>query len=113
MIENAKITKVSLTMAEHGCLTFWVWVEMQNGACGIGGYCIGHGHLDADHFDGDGRGLVAMARIMDTVGVENWEDLKGEYCRVDSEGWGGKIIRIGNLIRDKWFDLPKFFAKEG
>lgn len=110
-IENAKITGVSISMADHGCITFWVNVEGKGWGCGIGGYCVGHGYLGADHFDGYGKGLEAMARIMDTVGVEKWEDLKGKYCRVESEGWGGMIHKIGNLINDKWFDIKEFFAK--
>jgi len=110
-IENAKITGVIISMADHGCITFWVNVEGKGWGCRIGGYCIGHGYLGADHFDGYGEGLEAMARIMDTVGVEKWEDLKGKYCRVESEGWGSTIYKIGNLIEDKWFDLKAFFAK--
>lgn len=110
-VENAKITKTSITMREHGCITFWVFVKMQSGACGIGGYCIGHGYLGAEDFDGSAKGIEAMARIMDTVGVETWEDLEGQYCRVQSDGWGGRIDKIGNLIKDKWFDLKDFFSK--
>ena len=26
-IEIAKITNISITMADHGCLTFWITVE--------------------------------------------------------------------------------------
>lgn len=110
-IENAKITGVSISMADHGCITFWVNVEGKGWGCSVGGYCIGHGYLGADRFDGYGKGLEAMARIMDTVGVEKWEDLKGKYCRVESEGWGSTIHKIGNLINDKWFDIKEFFAK--
>ena len=109
-IENAKITKVSITMADHGCVTFWVFVEGKGWGCGIGGYCIGHGYLGAKKFDGSGDGIEAMARIMDVVGVEKWEDLTGKYCRVQmGNSWDG-IHTIGNVIEDKWFDLKAFFA---
>ena len=111
MIENAKITGVSITMADHGCVTFWVYVEGKCWGCGIGGYKVGDGYLGADTFSGSAKGIEAMARIMDTVGVERWEDLKGKYCRVEMEGWGGTIYKIGNIIDDKkWFDLKEFFA---
>lgn len=109
-IENAKITNVSISMADHGCVTFWVFVEGKGWGCGIGGYCIGHGCLGAKEFDGSGDGIEAMARIMDVVGVEKWEDLTGQYCRIKTEGWGGTVHTIGNLIEDKWFDLKAFFA---
>ena len=34
-IENARITKVSITMEEHGCLTFWIYLEACRVAAGI------------------------------------------------------------------------------
>lgn len=111
-IENAKITNVSISMADHGCVTFWLHIELNDCLCGIGGYCIGHGYLGADHFDGEGLGIEAMARIMDTVGVDKWEDLKGKYIRVVNEGWGKSINEIGNIIKDKWFDIDKFFKEK-
>ena len=113
-IKNAKITSTKLTMGDHGCLTFWLFVEGHGWGCGIGGYCIGHGYegCDADKFDATGNGLVAMMRIMDVVGVETWEDLKGKYVRVEMVPCGGSITTIGNLIQDKWFNLKEFFCKQ-
>lgn len=113
-ILNAKITSTSITMAEHGVLTFWVTVQGGGWGCSIGGYVIGNGYLDADNdfFKGSGSGLEAMMRIMDTVGVDKWEDLEGKYVRcVLNDGWGGTITKIGNITKDKWFDLKEFFAK--
>lgn len=112
--ENALIKSVSITMADHGCVTFWINVEGYGWGCGIGGYCIGHGYLGAkeDFFDGSGLGIEAMARIMDTVGVDKWEDMNGKYCRVESDGWGSKITKIGNIVQDKWFDIDAFFKEK-
>ena len=107
---NVKITNVSLTMADHGCLTFWITVEGAEWGCSIGGYCIGNGFLGADKFSGYGSGLEAMMRIMDVVGVEKWEDLKGKYVRIKTEGWDGTVTCIGNILKDKWFDLKEFFV---
>ena len=113
-ILNAKITSTSITMADHGVLTFWVTVQGGGWGCSIDGYVIGNGYLDADDdfFKGSGAGLEAMMRIMDTVGVDKWEDLEGKYVRcVLNDGWGGTITKIGNITKDKWFDLKEFFAK--
>lgn len=109
-IENAKITNISLTMADHGCLTFWITVEGAGWASNIGGYCIGKGYLGAKEFSGYGPGLEAMMRIMDVVGVTKWEDLKGQYIRVKVGDWGDSVSCIGNLLHDKWFDLKEFFV---
>lgn len=115
MVENVKIESVSLTMADHGCLTFWLTVKGYGWGVGIGGYCIGHGYLGADDDEfvvERGDGLEAMMRIMNVVGVEKWEDLKGKYCRVEKGSWGDSIHKIGNLIENRWFDLKEFFAEK-
>lgn len=112
-IENVKITKVSLSMADHGCLTFDIFVDGSGWSCAIGGYCIGHGYLGASEFTAEnGHGLEAMMHIMNVVGVDRWENLVGKYCRVQSDGWGSTIKVIGNIIEDKWFDLEKFFEEK-
>ena len=109
-IVNAKITHVSISMADHGCLTFRITLDGGSWCAGYGGYCIGHGFLDSDSFTAEnGGGLVAMMRIMDAVGVEKWEDLKDKYVRVVDDGWGSSIKKIGNIIDDKWFDIDEFF----
>ena len=59
-IKNAKITNVSITMSDHGCLTFWLTLEGGGWGCGYGGYCIGKGYLGAKEFTAEnGDGLVA------------------------------------------------------
>ena len=107
---NAKITDVSLTMRDHGCLTFFLTLEFRGGGVSYGGYCIGKGYLGAKEFSGSEKGLESMMRIMDTVGVDSWEDLKGKYIRIVDGGWGSIIKKIGNIIEDKWFDAEAFFA---
>jgi hypothetical protein len=106
---NAKITNVSLSMADHGCLTFYITLDGGGWGCNYGGYCIGKGYLGAKTFHATGAGLEVLMRIMDIVGVECWEDLKGQYCRVKTEGWGGTIQAIGNILKDKWFDIKEFY----
>lgn len=109
IIENAKIKNVSISMADHGVITFTIFVEGAGWGCGIGQYVNGVGYLGADYWKGNGSAIVAMMKIMDTVEVEKWEDLQGKYIRVESDGWGSTIHKIGNIIKDKWFDLREFF----
>ncbi|MBO7211917.1 MAG: hypothetical protein J6V44_13085 [Methanobrevibacter sp.] len=109
-IENACIKDVSISMADHGVLTYGITLEGYGWGCVYGGRCIGHGYLGAKKFDGCGNGLEAMMRIMDIVGVEKWEYLKGKYIRVASKGLGDTIDIIGNIIDDKWFNQREFFS---
>lgn len=113
--ENAKITGTSIAMGDHGCLTFWIYLEGRGWGCGFGGYAIAHGFLDAepDEFEAkSGKGLEAMMQAMNAVGVEKWEDLKGKYCRCRLEGLGGGVAAIGHIISDKWFNIREFYEKK-
>lgn len=111
-IENALITNVDLSMADHGCLTLAMTLEGSGWGVVYGGYCLGKGYLgaDDDFFDGSAAGMEYLMRIMDTVGVEKFQDLKGKYVRVAAKGWGNSVKIIGNIINDKWFDAETFFA---
>lgn len=48
---------------------------------------------------------------MKTLEVESWEALKGKYVRVEIEGCCGKILRIGHLMKDKWFSFKDYFGQ--
>lgn len=110
-IENAKITSVDLSMADHGCLTLSMTLEGAGWCVVYGGYCLGNGYLGAKESDfrGSAAGTEYLMRIMDVVGVEKFQDLKDKYIRVASRGWGGLVKIIGNLISDQWFDVETFF----
>ena len=111
-IENALITNVDLSMADYGCFT--LSMTLDGGGWGVvyGGYCLGKGYLgaDDDFFDGSAAGMEYIMRIMDTVGVEKIQDLKGKYVRVATKGWGSSVKIIGNILKDQWFDAETFFT---
>lgn len=111
-IKNALITNVDLSMADHGC--FELAMMLEGGGWGVvyGGYCLGKGYLgaDDDFFSGSASGMEYLIRIMDTVGVEKFQDLKGKYVRVATKGLGDPVKIIGNIIKDKWFDAETFFT---
>lgn len=99
-------------MADHGCLTLAMTLEGGGWGVVYGGYCLGKGYLgaDDDFFSGSASGMEYLIRIMDTVGVEKFQDLRGEYVRVATKGWGSSVKIIGNIINDKWFDAETFFT---
>ena len=112
-IENALVTKVDLSMADHGCFT--LSMTLQGGGWGVayGGYCLGKGYLgaDDDFFSGSAKGMESIVRIMDVVGCSCFNDMKNKYIRVAIKGWGDRIKIIGNITKDKWFDIEDFFKE--
>lgn len=111
-IENAQITSIDLSMEDHGCLTLSMALEGAGWGCVYGGYCLGNGYLGASEFKGSAKGLEYIMRIMDTVGVSKFQDLKGKYVRVASKGWGEIIKIIGHITKDQWFDPEAFFSSK-
>lgn len=105
--ENAQITDVSLEIDDHCCLTFSIVLKGSGWGASFGGYNLAF--FNGTSFKGSERGLEALTRIMDVVGVSKWEDIKGHYVRVKQED--RLVIGIGNIIKDKWFEPREFFKE--
>lgn len=103
--ENAKITDVSLGIGDHCCLTFSITLKGSDWGASFGGYNLAF--FNGTSFEGSEKGLEALTRIMDVVGVAKWEDIKGHYIRVKQEN--RLVVGIGNIIADKWFEPREFF----
>lgn len=108
-IENAKITSVDLSMADHGCLTLGMGLDGGSWGCVYGGCSLGNGYVGAKEFKGSAAGMEYLMRIMDTMESETLNDLVGRYVRVATKGWGESVKIIGNILSDKWFDSESFF----
>lgn len=106
-IENGRITSVSISNEDHGCLTAWLYVEFNGGGCGFGGYKLGNadgGNLGLKPGNQGDYAAEFLVRCINTVtGWGKWEDLKGQPVRVLHEGLGGGIVAIGHFIKDEWF----------
>ena len=111
-IENAKITFVDLSMADHGCLTLRLCLEGERWGCIYGGYALGSGYVGADEFEGSAAGMESIMRIMDTVGCDTFTEMNGKYVRAAVKGWGDRIQIIGHITKDKWFDQESFFKEK-
>ena len=72
--ENAKITDVSLEIGDHCCLTFSITLKGSGWGASFGGYNLAF--FNGTSFEGSEKGLEALTRIMDVVGVAKWEDVK-------------------------------------
>lgn len=112
-INNAKITGTMLGFEDHGIMSFFVYLEWEGAGVGFGGYALDEYDKEQEKRVGVGYSLDLLKEILEVVGVEKWEDLPGKYVRVDSEGWGGKALGIGNLLKDKWIYPKEFFERHG
>ena len=111
-IVNAQITNTFLGIDDHRVMTFYIYIRLQGGSCGIGGYSLQEYNEQQEKITYSDKGLDAIKQILDVVGVDSWEELKGKYIRVKDNGWGESIDEIGNLIENKWFNLRKFFQEK-
>lgn len=108
---NAKITGTMLGKEDHGILPFYIYLEFQGSGCGFGGYSLQGFDKNKGKVMYSGKGLESIVNVMETVGVDKWEDLKGKFIRIEHTGWGGTVTKIGNLMEDKWFSLKEFFKE--
>lgn len=97
---NAKIKNTMLGYEDHGILTCYLRLEQEGSSQVFGGY-----RLDAPKDKQSELGSFWIKRILKTVGVRKWEELKDKYVRVDGEDYG-EIRGIGHIIDDNWF-YPK------
>jgi len=95
---NARIESTMLGIEDQGILTCYLHLRQEGAGQGFGGYSL------------KSHGIDMIKRILETVGVSDWEDLPGEYVRV--EGNDHKIRKIGHITDDKWYE-PEAEYKEG
>jgi hypothetical protein len=112
MIDNCKIISTQLGTEDHGVLTCYIMVEGDGWGCGFGGYALDDYNPVLKMRLATAKGFQAITEILKVVGVENWEDLKGQYIRAEHQGCGGGIMKIGHLMKDQWFSFKEFFQKE-
>ena len=113
-IKNYRIASTYLGYTADGIFTFYLRLKGADGIyTSVGGYA-----LDSPDTLSTGtltkriltvKGATLIAKILDTVGVANWEELNGRYIRIEDNGLGRYITKFGNLIEDKWIDLDDYF----
>lgn len=111
IIQKAHICVADLTMEDHGILTLWLTIISEDGTGYFyGGRVLGYGYLGAKEFEGCPRGTEEIMKIMDTVGVSQFSQLDGQEIRICLDEPYGKIVKIGNAIKNKWFDYKEFYS---
>lgn len=98
------ITSTRLGVQEHGIMTAYLTVEWQKGGVGVGGFALASYDKDLDRHIGSAYGMDHVMRILDTVGVEKWEDLRGKQVIVlfgDDGGWGSRSVGIAHITDER------------
>jgi hypothetical protein len=104
-IKNAKIRYTRLEIEDHGILTYWIGLDYGGSGQGFGGFALDGGNP---------KKFVScrwIRELLETVGVNRWEDLVGTPIRVEGEAWG-PVSKIGHFMEDRWFDQKALFEKE-
>lgn len=104
-IVNARISSTMLGIEDHGIMTFMISLDYGGMAQGYGGYAMDSYNPTTKKRIGSSFGIEAIRFILETVGVDRWENLLGKYVRVERGDNYGKIIAIGNIIEDKWCNM--------
>ena len=100
-IVNAKIVRAMLGV-NRGIMTFYLFCEWVGGEYGFGG-CSKEGlNIVQDHT------YQATCNILKVLEVDIWEKLPGTLIRIEDEGPGGRLTRIGHIMEDRWFDVGEY-----
>lgn len=111
-IKNAKISSTMLGREDHGIMTFMIYIDARGLTCGVGGYCLDELNSATQTRVFRAESMEVISKILEVVGVDKWEDLPGKYIRIEYNGLGTTVTKIGNIIEDKWFDLEEFFMHQ-
>ena len=106
-VTNARIRSTMLGIEDHGIMTFFLNLEWSGAGQGFGGYALDGKSGEIGH----AKSIICLRRILETVGVEKWEDLKGQLIRIKKDDEWGTIKTIGRILEDKWFDIDAFWKE--
>lgn len=112
-IKNAIIQSTMLGREDHGIMTFMIYIGGDGFNYGVGGYCLDEFYSATQTRVFRAESMEAISKVLEVVGVDKWEDLPGKYIRIEYNGFGSTVTKIGNIIEEKWFDLKEFFGKIG
>lgn len=113
---NAIIESVALDTGDRNLLTAWLNLDYGDGKHqGFGGHAL---YLPKSYKHFTNRGDYAghfIFRCMEIAGVESWDKIKGRSIRVRFDdkdgGFSRKIISIGHIVNDDWFNPNEDFKR--
>lgn len=115
VIKNAVIESTTIDDGDRGLLTAWLMLDYGGSCQGFGGYTLYLSKHFTHHQDAQSVNYAGhfIYRCMEVCGVQNWDKVKGKTIRVelDHDGLNGKIIAIGHIVKDDWFNPSEDFKK--
>lgn len=54
-------------------------------------------------------GVACLAKILEAVGVKQWEHLRGHHIKIKCDGFDSDVTSICNWSTNEWFDMKEFF----
>lgn len=104
-MENGKITSAFLGKEDHGIFTIMLTIQGDGWGQGFGGYNLGNSH--------GYKSCKIIKDLLDIFEVNSWNKLEGQFCRVIRDGnpFTSPIVKIGNIVKDKWFSFESYFNK--
>jgi hypothetical protein len=106
--KNALIRSTFLGFEDHGIFTFSIGLDYGGSGQSAGGYALDSRNKETQKKQGYAYAIDLISEILNVVGVDTWEDLKGKNIRVMATY--DKVIAIGNLLNDKWLNFSDFYA---
>ena len=96
--KNAIIESAYLSVADHGQLSAWIYLDYGGSGQGFGGWSLYNPEFPhVPNYAG-----LWIWRTLEVAGVGKWENLKGRTIRV--RGNLERIEAIGHIIKDLWFE---------
>jgi len=113
-IKNAIITSASITI-EREMLSAGLSLDYGGMGQGFGGRVL-YRPLETNPITGivgPNYCGVWLYECMKVAGVESWDRMNGQTIRVrvDKPGLNCKVVAIGHIVRDHWFNVDEYFDK--
>ena len=115
MIDNGRIASTNLGMYHtgHGIMSFNLTIEGDGWGQSFGGLTLdGPVHDMAGKFlyrRGSEIGMEIIRQITEVFECD-WEDLPGKYCRIQRDTEFGKIVAVGHITKDRWYNTNDSIA---
>lgn len=111
-----RIDRTELGIHEHyGIFTFNLTLRGKNTGVGFGGLTLdSNPQSSGQDRTATSYGMAVITKILRTVGVDHWEQLKGQdiVALFDQPGYSGTIVGIASLDGDRTMVLDKM-SEEG